>query len=234
MRQILKALALAGISILIISGYSAAAQNSNIYKGELTSGSAKIGSLGSNELWLLYGEKGSRIVISTVVDKGNAPPEIYLYPQGGSKYEMHSDAVSQRYQVLDYKLDSAGKYVVLIHPCGPAEEARYQVAYTTLAPGDSYTIQPDAPDGNLIRENSPDKPGTSKIIMDRSGGIVPGSILLNLVTFGVGPIVFTALEGLSVAFTGAVDLNNRVEVASRAIEEPAGQCSIMIASVGTQ
>ncbi len=233
MRHILKAIVLAGLSILIVSGYAAAAGNMNIYKGELTSGGAKVGSLGSNELWLLYGEKGTRIVISTVVDKGKAPPEIYLYPQGGSTYEMHSDLVSDRSQVLDYKLDSSGKYVVLIHPCDTQEEAGYQVAYTTLAPDDSYTIRPDDPNGDLIREKNLDTSGSGKFFMDRSGGFVPASILFDLATFGYGPVLFTLYTGLNGVFGGAVDLNNRIEVASRTIEEPAAQCNIVIAGIGT-
>ncbi len=233
MRQILKVMVLAGISILIVSGYAAAARNTDIYRGELTSGSAKVGNLGSNELWLLYGEKGSRIVISTVVDKGKAPPEIYLYPQGRSTYEMHSDAVSDRSQVLDYKLDSSGKYVVLIHPCDALEEASYQIAYTTLAPDDSYTIQPDDPNGDLIREKDLDTSGSGKFFTDRSGGFVTASILFDLATFGYGPVLFTLFTGLNGIFGGAVALNNRIEVASRTFEEPAAQCNIVVASVGT-
>ena len=73
---ILKAVVLAGIGILIFSGYAAAPQNINIYKGELTSGSTKVGNLSSNEMWLLYGEKDSHVVISTqALDQGKRKRE---------------------------------------------------------------------------------------------------------------------------------------------------------------
>jgi hypothetical protein len=229
--QVLIAMVLAGVSILILFDYTASAQDVNIYRGELSSGSAKVGNLSSNELWLLYGEKGNRIVISTVVDKGTSPPEIYLYPPEGRKYEIHSEVVSNRSQVLEYKLDYNGKYEIIIHPCDLQEKTRYQVAYTTLTPGSSYTIQPDDPNGNLIVQKNLDKSKASKISISRSGGLVPVSILLDLATFGFGPVLFNAIEGLDSAFVGAVDLNNRVEVASRTIEEPAGQCNIMVSSV---
>jgi hypothetical protein len=221
------------IAVLILSGYTASAQELNVYKGELTSGSVKTGSLSSNELWILYGEKGSRVVISTVVDMGSAPPEIYLYPPGSSKSEAHSDLADERSQVLDYKLDSAGKFEVLIHPCDAQEKTGYKIAYATIDPGDSYTIRPDDPNGNLIVEKNLDSQ-SSKIIMDRSGGIAPASILLNLVTFGTGPVVFYIISGLDEVFVGAENLNNRVEVASRVIEKPAEQCNIKIAGIGYQ
>jgi hypothetical protein len=227
----LKVMVLAGISILIVTGYAAAAQNTNIYKGELTSGSAKVGNLGSNELWLIYGEKGTRIVISTVVDKGKAPPQIYLYPPEGSKYEVHSDVVSDRSQVLDHNLDSTGKYEVLIRPCDPEQNISYQVAYQALAPGDSYTIQPDDPKGNLIGVKNLDKSETGNFLFSKT---IPATIVLSLATFGFGPLIFALFTGVDEAAGGAVALNNRVEVASRVIEEPAGQCSTIIAMVGSR
>jgi hypothetical protein len=234
MKRLIRILEVMVFAVLIFSGYAAAAQNMNVYKGELIRDSAKAGNLGSNELWLLYGEKGTHMVITTVVDKGNAPPEIYLYPPGGGKSEMHSDMVSDRSQVLDYKLNSTGKYEVLIRPCDQQEKTGYRVAYTTLAPGNSYTIQPDDPNGNLIVQENPDKSGSSKIIISRSGGLVPASILLDMVTFGTGPILFALFTGIDGAFVGTVDLNNRIEVASRAIDEPTGQCNIMVSGIASR
>lgn len=228
--SLLKAMVFVCIGMMIFPGYAAA---QDVYKGELLSGSAKVGNLSSNEIWLFHGEKGSRVVISTAVDQGKAPPEIYLYPPEDTEYEAHSGTISDRSQVLDHKLDSFGKYVVVIHPCDPQDKSSYQIAYTTLAPGDSYAIHPDDPNGKLISEN-PYKPESDRLFIDKSGGIAPASILFDLVTFGVGPILFTAFTGVDRAVGGAADINDRIEVASRNIEEPAGQCDTTITGIGSR
>jgi hypothetical protein len=228
---ILKMMALAAIGILIFAGYAAA--NPNVYKGELMRDRAKDGTLSSNEIWLFYGVKDSRVVISTTVDNGKAPPEIYLYPPDSSTYKVHSDVVSDHDQVLDYQIKSDGKYVVLIHPCDQQDKSSYKIAYTTIDPGETYTINPNAPKGDLIKVTNINEMNSDKFFIDKSGGLVPASIVFDLVTFGVGPALFTVFTGLDRVAVSIEEHNDRIEVESRYLEKPAGQCNVSLARNGS-
>jgi hypothetical protein len=227
--RILKVMLLVGLSLLFFSGYSTAADSKDMYKGELVSGLTKAGNLGSDELWIFHGQKGSHIVISAAVDDGKTPPEIYLYPPENREYVDHSKVVSTRSQVLDYKLDADGRYTVLIHPCTAQDKTSYRIAYSVLDPGDSYTVQPND-HGNLLKVTSArDRSGRG--FVDNSHGLIPASIVFDVATFGVGPIIFDAFTAVVQAIVGTQRIDDRIAMASRNLDQPPEQCSVSYARV---
>ena len=127
------------------------------YKGDLMSNKVHINSLASNDVWLLHGEQGSRVVITDAVEAGHVPPDIYLYPPGGTAYEARSDPGSGRYRVIDRNLEFTGDYVVLIHNNDnndPSKTLDYELTYTTFPANGSYMVDPDDPEGNLIKASA--------------------------------------------------------------------------------
>jgi hypothetical protein len=216
-----------GIGMMVLSGCATAPLN--VYKGSLVSGRTQAGALNSNEIWLLHGEKGSRVVISDAVADGKIPPKIYLYPPESSKYEVRSYEVSDRSQVLDYELESSGDYVVLVHQSEPQNVSNYKIAFTALTQDGPYTIEPDDPDGNLIKDETLKDSKSKQLFISRSGGLVPVVILFDLVTFGYGPYFFTAFSGADKVVGDAIELHNRIETVTRNIENPVDHSNIMFA-----
>jgi len=217
----MKAMLLIGVSLLVFSGVPAAAVHKDMYQGELTSGNTDTGRLESDEIWMFHGNKDGHIVITTAANQGIAPPEIFLYPPDGRQYEAHSRIISSRSQVLDYRLEESGRYEVLVHPCATGDPSSYRIAYSLLNPGDVYRINPDNPD-NLLNVYTRDH----KMFVDRSDGLLPASIVFDVATFGIGPIIFDAFTVLDRVIVGAERYDDRVVIASRSLDLPQAQCEI--------
>ncbi len=220
----LKVILLIGCLSVALPVYPAAADNRhNNYKGELASGYTHDGKLGSDELWMFHGKKDGHIVIATAVDKGKTPPGVFLYPPEKSGYEVRSDQVSDRLQVLDYKLEEPGRFAVLIHPCGAGDKSSYRIAYSILNSGDQYTINPDDPEDLLTVTTPEDR--SDKFFVDRSHGLLPGAVVFNVVTFGVGPVISTGLSAVNQVVVGVERLNDRSYMESLDLNAPPAMCS---------
>jgi hypothetical protein len=170
----------------------------SLYKGELIPSQIQTSYLISNDVWLFHGEKGSRVVITDVVKDGIDPPDIYLYPPEGTEYEARSDGGNNRYQAIDRELKYTGDYLVLIHRSSPQDMGDYRLAFEKLPIEGSYMIDPDDPDGNLIK-NTP-----SKVYKPRSGGIATGAILVDVATMSFGPLFYGIYSGVGSAVGGVV------------------------------
>jgi hypothetical protein len=215
--QTLKIMLLIVVSLVSFSGYSVAADDKDEYQGELLSGYTEKGKLSSDELWLFHGKKDDRIVITTAAENGRVPPEIYLYPPDESRYEVRSD-ISGNTQVLDYQLERSGRYAVMVHPYSAGDNSSYRIAYSILDQGDQYTINPDDPE-NLLTVTTPDD-RSGKMFVDRSHGFLPATIVFDLATFGVGPIIYTGLSAVNQAVVGGIRLNDRIHMESLDLEAP--------------
>ena len=173
------------------------------YKGDLMSNKVHINSLASNDVWLLHGEQGSRVVITDAVEAGHVPPDIYLYPPGGTAYEARSDPGSGRYRVIDRNLEFTGDYVVLIHNNDnndPSNTLDYELTYTTFPANGSYMVDPDDPEGNLI------KAVPSRLYQPRSGGIATSAIAVDEATMGLGPLFYGIYIGIGSTVEGIASL----------------------------
>lgn len=227
--RFVKTMLILGMGVLLLSGCATTAPM-NVYKGALLQGSTKTGSLDSNEVWMFHGEKGNRVVISDAVDEGKVPPEIYLYPPDSSKYSVQSEAVSDRFQVLDHELEDSGDYVILVHHSEPQNVCSYKIAYTTISSDGSYLINPDDPKEDLIKVGNLTRTDSNKLFISRSRGLVPFMMIFNLATLGYGPYFFTAFSAADKVVGDAVDIHNRIEVAQKKIENPADHSTIMFAT----
>jgi hypothetical protein len=196
------------IGLFILYGYEDAYAGDMItgnvqagsYKGDLVSNKVQISSLASNDVWLLHGVQGSRVVITDTVEAGHAPPDIYLYPPGGTAYEARSEPRSDRYRVIDRNLEFTGDYVVLIHNTDPSNTLNYKLTYTTFPMNGSYRVDPDDIDGNLI------KPVPSRLYQPRSGGIATSAIAVDEATMGFGPLFYGIFIGIGTTVEGVAGL----------------------------
>ncbi|MGD0210150.1 MAG: hypothetical protein ABSC14_04120 [Desulfomonilia bacterium] len=170
------------------------------YKGSLVSNKVHTSSLTANDVWLLHGKQGSRVVITDAVEAGHAPPDIYLYPPGGTVYEARSDTGSDRYRVIDRNLEFTGDYVVLVHNSDPSNALDYELTYTTFPMNGSYQIDPDDIDENLI------KPTPSRLYQPRSGGIATSAIAVDEATMGLGPLFYGIFIGIGSTVEGVASL----------------------------
>ena len=125
----------------------------NTYEGYLQSGEIHAGYLHSADLWLFNGEKGCRVVIADAVKPGENPPEIYLFPPGSTECEAHAGLLSKSCRVLDHELEYTGEYTLVIHRDGPNHEGVYRLSLAKLPEDGCFSIDPDDPDGNLIKSN---------------------------------------------------------------------------------
>jgi hypothetical protein len=166
------------------------------YQGNLDSGKIYSGSLHSSDVWLFYGEKGSRVVISDAANNGAAPPLIYLYPPDGRWYEACAEGECGRYRTLEHELDVTGEYTVLIRPSGPGGEGDYRLAFARFPLDCPYEIEPDDFAGTMIKSDCiiPEKTGLVWYLTGIAGAYVvtPFTVLPSLLTIysGIG-----AMEG---------------------------------------
>jgi len=179
------------------------------YKGDLVSDKVYINSLASNDVWLLHGEQGSRVVITDAVEAGHAPPDIYLYPPGNTAYEARSEPGSDRYRVIDRNLEFTGDYVVLIHNNDTSNTLDYELTYTTLPMNGTYMVDPDDIDGNLI------KPGPGRLYQPRSGGIATSAIAVDEATMGLGPLFYGIFIGIGSTVEGVASLFEKSSVETK-------------------
>lgn len=123
------------------------------HRGVLESGDNQTGNVFSVDVWMFYGEEGTRVVISDAVQEGEAPPGIYLYPPDSTECEAFDEGPCECYRVLDHELESTGEYTLLLHRSGMQHEGQYKVSLAKLPPEGSYCIVPLDQDGKIIRSD---------------------------------------------------------------------------------
>jgi hypothetical protein len=177
------------------------------FRGNLESGKVYSGSLHVNDVWLFHGDKGSRVVISDMVDNGESPPEIYLYPPNGRQCEASVQGECDCYRVLDHELELSGDYTVLIHTSNSDNIADYKLALAKIPTECTYDISPEDPDGMLIRSKC--------ILSDKSN---PASQLAILVGTYVA-IPYTVAPALVSIFSGFSTIERALISSSRELDK---------------
>jgi len=134
-------------------GYAACATiPERLWTGELESGYVHKDQLKSHELWKYVGEKGVRVIIADAVDPGKTPPEIYLFRPGTSECVAQAMiSKDTRFLVIDHTLEESGDFCVLLRIKEKDQGVDYTLAFMKLDAGGTYTIDPDAPGGNIIQ-----------------------------------------------------------------------------------
>ena len=147
-----------------------AAMTSNTYEGYLQSGEIHSGYLHSSDLWLFNGEEGSRVVIADAVKQGEPPLEISIFAPGSTKCEAHADCVSKTCRVFDHELQSTGEYTLVVHRDGPKHDGEYRLSLAKLPKNGCFSIDPNDPDGYLIKIGLHPARGVYREMEDRCSG----------------------------------------------------------------
>jgi len=160
---------------ILVPGLAVCASIPNyLWTGELESGCVEKGQVSSGDLWEYLGKKGDRIVIAVKVEPGSTPPDIFLFLPGTEKCVAWSTPDHDRsYLVLDYTFETKGAYAVLVRPGNASQGLDYTLCLDKIPADGTYDIDPDAPDGKIIRTSS----------------TVPEKYLFNGLPLMIGPLL---------------------------------------------
>lgn len=160
---------------ILVPGLAVGASIPNyLWTGELESGCVEKGQVSSGDLWEYLGEKDDRIVIAIKVEPGATPPEMSLFLPGTDECVAQATPCPEsNYVVLDHTLETKGSYAVLIRSGNAPQGQDYTLCLDKITVDGTYGIDPDAPDGKIIRTSS----------------IVPEEYLFNGLPLMIGPLL---------------------------------------------